>query len=65
MENIRKIVTSPTNRKLLCDKFGVTKGTVSNALNFKTNSEEARKIRSYAANELNSPLLILTKNYEV
>ena len=49
---MKKVVVAINDRQALSEKFGVSVTSVSLALNFRTNSIMARRIRSYAVNIL-------------
>lgn len=53
-----KIVCHRGMRELISNRFHVSRGTVSNALNFRRNSEIALEIRNYAVNQLNCFVLV-------
>ena len=52
VKQVRYIKSVPEDRVRLCTRFGVCMRTVKNALEFKSMSQKARQIRSYAVNFL-------------
>lgn len=53
-----KIFCQRGMREMLANRYHVTRGTVSNALNFRRNSDIALEIRNYAVNHLSSFVLV-------
>ena len=54
-----KIYLSKTNREQVRSKFNIPGSTLSLALNFKTQSEKADRIRSYSLNNVKGILVDL------